>query len=77
MERSGANSPLLMVCILLSYSESRLRFCRSWKVLTLKQLILFAFRSLKHKEETSQHPFTYLTSLSLRATQTTNKHICR
>ena len=51
MERRGANSPLLIVCSLLSYSDSRLRFCRSWKVLTLKQLILLAFSSLKHTEE--------------------------
>lgn len=50
MERRGANSPLLIVCSLLSYSDNRLRFCRSWKVLTLKQLILLAFSSLKHKE---------------------------
>lgn len=47
MERRGAKSPLLMVCSLLSYSDSRLRFCRSWKVLTRKQLILLAFSSLK------------------------------
>lgn len=51
MERRGANSPLLIVCSLLSYSDSRLRFCRSWKVLTLKQLILLAFSSLKHRDE--------------------------
>lgn len=50
MERRGANNPLLIVCSLLSYSDSRLRFCRSWKVLTLKQLILLAFSSLKHKK---------------------------
>lgn len=48
MERRGLKSPLLMVCSLLSYNDSRLRFCRSWKVLTLKQLILLAFSNLKH-----------------------------
>lgn len=50
MERRGVKSPLLMVCSLLSYSDSRLRFCRSWKVLTLRQLILLAFSSLEHKD---------------------------
>lgn len=50
MERKGLKSPLLMVCSLLSYNDSRLRFCRSWKVLTLKQLILLAFSNLKHTQ---------------------------
>lgn len=44
---SGAKSPLLMVCSLLSYRESRLRFCRSWNVFTRRQLILLALRRLQ------------------------------
>lgn len=58
MERRGANRPLLMVCSLLSYSDNRLRFCRSWKVLTLRQLILLAFSSLRHKRR--QNSICYL-----------------
>lgn len=59
MARSGANSPLLIVCSLLSYSDSRLRFCRSWKVLTLRQLILLAFSRLK-KEVRHESTFIHL-----------------
>lgn len=51
MARRGANRPLLIVCSLLSYRDSRLRFCRSWKVLTLRQFILLALSSLKKREE--------------------------
>lgn len=47
---SGAKSPLLIVCSLLSYRESRLRFCRSWKVFTRRQLILLALRRLQAEE---------------------------
>lgn len=80
IERRGANSPLLMVCSLLSYSERRLRFCRSWKVLTLKQLILLAFRSLRcRKVEIASIylVFTYLAPLSVCTTLTKDNHMCR
>lgn len=63
MARRGVNSPLLMVCSLLSYSDSTLRFCRSWKVLTLKQFILLAFNNLKDKQE-SLRCFIYLCFIS-------------
>lgn len=59
MERRGANRPLLIVCSLLSYSDSRLRFCRSWKVLTLRQLILLAFSNLKTHKGTFNHAFLF------------------
>ena len=46
MDLSEEKVPLAIVCSLLSYRESRLRFCRSWKASTRKQFILFAFSNL-------------------------------
>lgn len=78
IERRGAKSPLLMVCSLLSYSDSRLRFCRSWKVLTLRQLILLAFSSLEHKDcGFVIHPtcLTVLVLLCVWAAENKDEHI--
>lgn len=45
--RSEVKVPLARVWILLSYSDSRERFCRSWKALARTQWILLAFSNLK------------------------------
>lgn len=46
MARSEVKVPLARLWILLSYRESRERFCRSWKASGRMQLILLAFKSL-------------------------------
>lgn len=46
MARREVKVPLARLWILLSYRESRERFCRSWKASGRMQLILLAFRSL-------------------------------
>lgn len=46
MARREVKVPLARPWILLSYRESRERFCRSWKASGRTQLILLAFRSL-------------------------------
>ena len=46
MARREVKVPLARLWILLSYSESSERFCRSWKASSRMQLILLAFRSL-------------------------------
>lgn len=47
MARSEVKVPLAKVWILLSYSDSRERFCRSWKALARTQWILLAFSKLQ------------------------------
>lgn len=44
--RSEVKVPLARVWILLSYRDSRERFCRSWKALARTQWILLAFSKL-------------------------------
>lgn len=46
MARREVKVPLERLWILLSYRESRERFCRSWKASGRMQLILLAFKSL-------------------------------
>lgn len=46
MARREVKVPLARLWILLSYRESRERFCRSWKASGRMQLILLAFKSL-------------------------------
>lgn len=47
MARREVKVPLARLWILLSYRESRERFCRSWKASGRMQLILLAFKSLR------------------------------
>lgn len=58
--RSEVKVPLARVWILLSYSDSRERFCRSWKALARTQWILLAFSNLdKHMEGRRKSGSTY------------------
>lgn len=50
MARSDVKVPLASVWILLSYSDSSERFCRSWKALARTQWILLALSSLGRME---------------------------
>lgn len=52
MARREAKVPLAKVWILLSYRDSRERFCKSWNALARTQCILLALSSLGRGEET-------------------------
>lgn len=51
MARSDVKVPFASVWILLSYSDSSERFCRSWKALARTQWILLAFSNLARKKQ--------------------------
>lgn len=72
MARSEVKVPLARLWILLSYSESSERFCRSWKASARTQLILLALRSLAEREgsDANSVSFYYATTHSTKGIPT-------